>query len=329
MTAAQHSQPFVVLPYDATCALEATGIKATVSFGDNSGPRRWVNIRAGETTGTVTVDLTCSLDGHTDAQATFKATFKATEPACSQALDVAASGVTRRGKWTSSCTSSQRGNAQTPYYAKRYTFTLSAESDVTVALMPDDNAPAYLDLLPPGGAGVKPRRVVGLNPRISAEGLPAGTYTIETTHRDPRTAGAFAVAVAAAAVTAPAPAACSTTDLGVLGLDEVMSGGVWSASSGCVSLRRGSTDSPHYAQYFTFTLKSYSNVTIYLKSSQNTYLYLLSGHGAGGRVLTEDGDADDTTPNTQLSRDLSAGKYTIEATTFESEVKGPQLGGDP
>ena len=108
----------------------------------------------------------------------------------------------------------------------------------------------------------------------------------------------------------------------MLALEPVISGGVWSASSECVSLRRGSTGSPHYARYYTFTLEQYSNVTVDLESSQNTYLYLLSGHGAGGRVRVQDGDADDTTPNTHVSLDLSQGVYTIEATTFDAEVEG-------
>ena len=44
--------------------------------------------------------------------------------------------VTRRGTWsaTDSCRSSQRGNAQTPYYAKHYTFTLHADAGVAIDL---------------------------------------------------------------------------------------------------------------------------------------------------------------------------------------------------
>ena len=51
-------------------------------------------------------------------------------------------------------------------------------------------------------------------------------------------------------------------------------------------------------------------------------MYLLSGHGLGGRVLDQDGDSDVTAPNTHVSLDLDAGAYTIEATTYTSRVEG-------
>lgn len=54
--------------------------------------------------------------------------------------------LTRSGSWSSSdgCISSQRGNAQTPYYAKRFTFTLSVDAEVTINLSSSRNTYLYL-----------------------------------------------------------------------------------------------------------------------------------------------------------------------------------------
>ena len=45
------------------------------------------------------------------------------------------------GTWTSSCLSTQRGDTQTPYYAKSYTFTLDASATVTVTAASTDHTP--------------------------------------------------------------------------------------------------------------------------------------------------------------------------------------------
>ena len=311
---------FTVAPADATCRALLLGRTANrASISPRTGSRRTVTVTAAAIDD-INVYVSCA---HATLKPSTKRAVFTVRPACE--LPITADGNPVPGTWTTACTSSQRGNAQTPYYAKRYTFTLAAAAAVTVDLS-SQQTDAYLILLSGHGAD---GAVVASNDnaagdtrdaRLSVD-LAAGDYTIEATTSRARSTGGFTLTATAAA--APAPAACPTTDLGVLGLDEVISGGVWSASGGCVSSQRGSTGSPHYARYFTFTLKAgYSNVTVDLESSQNTYLYLLSGHGVGGRVLADDGDADDTTPNTQVSVNLSAGKYTIEATTFEPGVEG-------
>ena len=40
-----------------------------------------------------------------------------------------------------------------------------------------------------------------------------------------------------------------------------------------------------YACFYTFTLDEAADVTITLESDEDTYLYLLSGHGRSGAVL--------------------------------------------
>ena len=292
---------------------------------DDSGTGRnsklSVNLEAG--------DYTISASTYrSERTGSFQVRVQASEPAvCTTTLDsgtINSQTLTlslERGTWEDSCAlPSGRRSGSGTYYAKHYTFTLDADADITIDLT-SDYQDAYLFLLSGHGPdGTELHRNddsgTGRNSKLTDISLAAGDYTITSSTYSSRRTGSFQVRVEAVA-----PAAC-ITDLGVLALEPVISGGVWSASSECVSLRRGSTGSPHYARYYTFTLEQYSNVTVDLEPSQNTYLYLLSGHGAGGRVRVQDGDADDTTPNTHVSLDLSQGVYTIEATTFDAEVEG-------
>ena len=190
---------FTVTPADASCRALLLGRTANrASISPSTGAERTVTVTA-VAVGDLKVYVYCT---HPRLKRSIEpAVFTVLDPSCSEALAVTAAGVTHRGRWAAGCTSSQRGNAQTPYYARYYTFALGTESDVTVALVPDNDAPAYLDLLPPAGVGVEAQRAEGLDPRITAVDLPAGDYTIETTHRDPRTAGGFAITVTA--VSAP------------------------------------------------------------------------------------------------------------------------------
>ena len=156
------------------------------------------------------------------------------------------------GTWESSCVlPAGRRSGRGPYYAKHYTFTLDADAVVTIDLTSTDQD-TYLFLL--RGHGPDGTEIdhdddggLGLNSRLTRIDLAAGDYTITSSTYSSQRTGNFQIRAEALV-----PAAC-TTDLGVLGLDEVVSGGAWSASSGCVSLRRGNADSPNYARYYTFT----------------------------------------------------------------------------
>lgn len=88
-------------------------------------------------------------------------------------------------------------------------------------------------------------------------------------------------------------------------------------SSGCGSTHRSGS----YAWYYTFTLSSPASIQIDLTSSVDTYLYLMSGSGRSGQLLTWDDDGG-AGANSRISRTLSAGTYTIEATTFFSGRTG-------
>lgn len=78
-----------------------------------------------------------------------------------------------------------------------------------------------------------------------------------------------------------------------------------------------------YARFYTFTLDSAADVTITLESYEDTYLYLLDGHGRNGTVLFEEDDiVYGVTTNSSLSESLRAGDYTIEATAYHAQKSG-------
>ena len=70
-----------------------------------------------------------------------------------------------------------------------------------------------------------------------------------------------------------------------------------------------------YAQYYTFTINSASNIQIDLISSVDTYLYLLNGDDKDGSVIKENDDGGDDY-NSRIEIFLNSGTYTIEATTY-------------
>ena len=78
-----------------------------------------------------------------------------------------------------------------------------------------------------------------------------------------------------------------------------------------------------YARFYTFTLSAPSTVTVELNSTTDPYLYVMQGKGKTGTILHYN---DDVIPNqdtnSRISESLSAGDYTIEATTYDVEVTG-------
>ena len=113
---------------------------------------------------------------------------------------------------------------------------------------------------------------------------------------------------------APIGAEC-LDHLGTLGAGTVTRSGTLEA--GCVSLRRGDAQSPHWARRFTLGVPAASTATISASSSSaDVYLYVLSS--SGGSVAVEGSDDDSGTgTDAQVSGvALAAGTtYTIEVTT--------------
>ena len=82
-------------------------------------------------------------------------------------------------------------------------------------------------------------------------------------------------------------------------------------------------DGDYYARYYSFTLRESSDVTISLSSADaDTFLYLLEGAGRDGTVAQFNDDIERGDTNSQISETLEAGDYTVEVTTYGSDVTG-------
>ena len=83
-------------------------------------------------------------------------------------------------------------------------------------------------------------------------------------------------------------------------------------------------DSEHrdgrYARYYTFSLAAETEVTIDLVSETDAFLFLLRGIAKTGNVLHRNDDYQ--AYNSRISETLSAGDYTIEATTYSRQASG-------
>ena len=77
-----------------------------------------------------------------------------------------------------------------------------------------------------------------------------------------------------------------------------------------------------YARYYSFTLSEKTEVTIDLTSSVDTYLYLRSGSSTSGTAQHSNDDIESGNTNSQIKETLSAGTYTIEATTYNADTTG-------
>ena len=107
---------------------------------------------------------------------------------------------------------------------------------------------------------------------------------------------------------------CSVSSLGSIS-SSVTRTGSWSSS--CSSANR----SGRYARFYSFSVSGTSDVQIDLSSSVDTYLFLLSGAGTSGSIEDRDDDGG-TGSNSRIEMELSAGSYTVEATTFYSARTG-------
>ena len=127
--------------------------------------------------------------------------------------------------------------------------------------------------------------------------------------------------------TEPVPTETPTADACLTGIaSDGAENGSW--SSACTTDRNLVTaNAPvgtRYAGYYTFVLSQQSDVTITLESSEDTYLFLLSGHGRNGGVIEQNDDIDSGAQNynSRVVATLAAGEYTILATTYDLAKAG-------
>ena len=270
---------------------------------------------------------------------------------CVQALTAA----TTEGSWTACTSNISAPGGSGDRYASFYTFTLDAESDVTINLSSDEDAFLYLR----SGTSTDGSALhenddynypASTDSRI-VETLSAGSYTIEATTYTPGLTGDFTLTTTGIDFTTPGdtqpspdPAPDPTPDTTptlpdcVDPLpDDMTVAGTWNTD--CTSdLSAPSGSGDRYARFYTFTLNEAATVTVTLESSADTYLYLREGSGRDGTELLCEND-DYSTPvngtscsnidfnlNAQydsgLLASLGSGTYTIEATTYAAGTTG-------
>ena len=223
-------------------------------------------------------------------------------------------------RWAPGCES----EARTGSYARFYTFTLDGESEVTITLTSEtQGVDSYLYLrsgTAQSGSHLYENDDHEGSTSVSQiqETLSAGTYTIEVTTYNAGEAGNFFMTVSGldggGASPVPVPESICQE---ALPADSFASR--W--ASGCESEARTGS----YARFYTFTLDGESEVTIALTSETqgvDPYLYLRSGTAQSGSHLYENDDHEGSTSVSQIQETLSAGTYTIEATTYNAGEAG-------
>ena len=227
-------------------------------------------------------------------------------------LGVLSGTATRVGNLDDDCESPSYSGRLARYYS----FTLGQAASVEIDLV-SSVFDTWLALRE--GADVAGLLVVsdddggqGTNSRISSE-LSAGTYTIEATSYATGVTGAFTLTVTGAG--GGGDGGCTLDDLGVL-----------SGTATRVGNLDHDCESPSYpgrlARYYSFTLGQAGPVEIDLVSSAfDTWLSLRDGAGVAGPLVVSDDDGGQGT-NSRISTTLSAGTYTIEATSYATGVTG-------
>ena len=147
--------------------------------------------------------------------------------------------------------------------------------------------------------------------RVTVAPASAGAATVTVTATD--VGGSDATAVQSFRVTVTA--SC-TNDLGSVSGTVTLTGS-WTGDCSSVHYADG-----RYARYYSFTLLRSSAVRIDLTSSVDTWLALRSGSGTGGRLIEVNDDVSVGNLNSRIETTLTAGAYTIEATTYQRLVTG-------
>lgn len=156
----------------------------------------------------------------------------------------------------------------------------------------------------------------------SSNPLPSGSrVNVTLTLRRSSTSGVPTSTPRPIATTVPRPTAttaprisCTVYSFGTIS-GSVTRSGAW--SSDCNSVNRNR----RYARFYSFTVPRVSSVQIDLTSSRDTYLFLISGNGKGGSVIERNDDGG-SGYNSRIIRNLAAGTYTIEATTYSRRETG-------
>ena len=265
-----------------------------------------------------------------------------TPPPADTCTDSITADGTTSSSWTSGCQSAETGRG----YARYYSFTTTEAKDVTITLSSTVDTYLYLRSGDKTGAITAQNddhgtllntttacaNSTGLDTRdscITVAGLAAGSYTIEATTYATATTGSFTLTISglsAGGGGTPPPADTCTDAITADGTTS----GTWASDCQSAETGRG------YARYYSFTTTESKDVTIVLDSTVDTYLYLRSGdktgtitaqnddHGTlvGSTTACANSTGLDSTDSCITITGLSAGSYTIEATTYATNTAG-------
>ena len=245
------------------------------------------------------------------------------------------------GTWAAGCQSQHAVSSKHPNigYARYYSIELAQESEVTITLESEVDTYLYLREGDARSGGFLHENDDHDNAGLSKttdsqikQTLPAGKYTIEATTYVAATAGSFTLTVSGLSGTTagPGPGPGADTCGESIDADETVNG-TWAA--GCQSAESGRG----YARYYSFTTDEARDVTITVKSTVDSFLYLRSGDSRSGAKVGENDDHErllnnaaacasaaglGTTDSCITITDLPAGDYTIEATTYATATAG-------
>ena len=256
-----------------------------------------------------------------------------TLPACVESLP---SDMTVSGTWSTDCTSSiDAPRSSGDRYARFYTFSLDAESDVTIDLSSDKDTYLYLR----SGASTdgtvtheNDDRATDNYDSMIEERLDPGTYTVEATTYAAGVTGSFTLAVTVVPVPdttelepPPGPAPDPTTLIPESCALQSFSGTSVNDSwtSDCVSQNR-TENGAHYAKFFSFSVSRSATYDITLVSRTDPYLILLD---SAGDIIDSDDDDDNGlfnlgSRNSGIRIALDPGDYIFEATTYAGSATG-------
>ncbi len=316
--------------------LEATHVIKLDGVEDEDGV---IDLAVGENV--ITVEVTAEDDPTTSTYTVTvtRGEAPAPEPAdtCVQSIEADA---TIEATWNDSCLSENRPDVDDvsvnqDYFARYYTFTLDEAAEVTITLESAEDT--YLYVLEGSGRGGAieyenddiDREGRNFNSRIQ-ETLEAKTYTIEVTTYSPEKAGDFTLTIEGVGQAdqptlepEPDPLPEPEADSCVQAIeDDATIEANW--DDFCLSENEapgGAGD--RFARFYTFTLDEAAEIVISLSSTEDTYLYVLNGHGESGNTLREHDDIVlGSNTNSQLIVTLQPGDYTIEATTYKPGTAG-------
>ena len=238
--------------------------------------------------------------------------------------------------WNTDCTSNiDAPSGSGDRYARFFTFTLDAESDVTIDLSSDKDTYLYLR----SGASTdgtvtheNDDRATDNYDSMIEERLDSGTYTVEATTYAAGVTGSFTLAVTVVPVPdttelepPPGPAPDPTTLIPESCALQSFSGTSVNDSwtSDCVSQNR-TENGAHYAKFFSFSVSRSATYDITLVSRTDPYLILLD---SAGDIIDSDDDDDNGlfnlgSRNSGIRIALDPGDYIFEATTYAGSATG-------